>query len=115
MANLIADPAMRSTLGFSDVALLDLSPSRLATLSPHGLFVVDRGYDTVLRYIRPGTHRYYLATDATLDTPANWQPFPLSVSELAAAVKARVRWIGRERDRDEMPQRGRFLYDPISS
>jgi transcriptional regulator with XRE-family HTH domain len=115
MASLIADPSMRPTLGSSDVALLDTSPSRLTNLTPHGLFVVERGSEAILRYIRPGAHCYYLATDATLDTPADWEPFPVSASELAAAVKARVRWIGRERDRDLLPQRGRFLYDPISS
>ncbi len=112
MASLIADPSMRS-LGSSDVALLDTSPSRLTNLAPQGLFVVERGNEAILRYIRPGAHRYYLATDATLDTPSDWEPFPASA--FAAAVKARVRWIGRERDRDLLPQRGRFLYDPISS
>jgi transcriptional regulator with XRE-family HTH domain len=129
MASLIADPAMRSTLGSSDVALLDTTPIRPSALAPQGLFVVERGHaagiEAVLRYIRPGAQRFYLATDATLDTPADWEPFPVSASELAAAVKARVRWIGRdwigsdrpgrERVEDALSQRGRFLYDPISS
>ena len=119
MASLIADPSMRFTLGSSDVALLDTAPSRPSTLSPQGLFVVERGteagFEAVLRYIRPGAYCYYLATDATLDAPADWEPLPVSPSEIIAAVKARVRWIGRERDRDELPQRGRFLDDPISS
>jgi hypothetical protein len=119
MASLIADPSMRATLGSSDVALLDISPSRSSTLAPQGLFVVERGteagFEAVIRYIRPGAHGYYLATDSTLDTPADWEPYPVSASELAAAVKASVLWIGRECDRDALPQRGRFLYDPISS
>jgi hypothetical protein len=119
MASLIADPSMRPTLGPYDVALLDTSPNHPSTLPPQGLFVVERGTgagrEAVLRYIRPGAHCYYLATDGTLDTPADWEPLPVSASELAAALKARVRWIGRERDRDALPQRGRFLYDPISS
>jgi hypothetical protein len=128
MASLIPDPSMRSTVGSSDIALLDTSPSRRSTFAPQGVFVVERGNQTgkeaVLRFIRPGAQRYYLATDTTLDTPLDWEPLPLSASELIAAVKARVRWIGsdwiggdwigRERDGDA-PQRGRFLYDPISS
>jgi hypothetical protein len=128
MASLIADPAMQPTLGSSDVALLDTSPASPFTLAPQGLFVVERdtgaGREAVLRYIRPGFHGYYLATDVTLDTPIDWEPLPVSASELAAAVKARVRWIGsdwiasdklgREHDRDAPPQRGRFLYDAIS-
>jgi len=119
MARLMADPSMRSTLGSSDVALLDISPARGSALAPQGLYVVERGegagLEAILRYIRPGAYRYYLATDATLDTPVDWEPFPVSASELAAAVKARVRWIGREDHRDALAQRGRFLYDPISS
>jgi hypothetical protein len=99
MASLIADPSMRPTLGSSDVALLDTTPTRPSALAPHGLYVVERGHEdgmeAVIRYIRPGAQRYYLATDSTLDTPADWEPFPVSASELAAAVKARVRWIGQ--------------------
>jgi hypothetical protein len=118
MARLIADPTMRSTLGFSDIVLLDTSPSRPSTLDPQSLFVVERGNETgieaVVRYIRPGANRYYLATDATLDAPAEWEPLAVSASELMAAVKARVRWIGREGDR-ATPHRGRFLDAPISS
>jgi hypothetical protein len=115
MASLLPDPAMQATLGPCDVALLDTSGNWRADLAPQGLFVVERANEAVLRYIRPGASSYYLATDATLDTPADWEPLSLSPSELITAVKARVRWIGRERDRDLLPQRGRFLYDPISS
>jgi hypothetical protein len=120
MAALIADPAMPSIAPY-DVALLDTSPSQLA---PQSLFVIERnteaGREALLRYIRPGAQRYYLATDVTLDAPADWEPLPLSTSDLAAAVKARVRWLGNnwtgnERDLDPQIQRGRFLYDPISS
>jgi hypothetical protein len=125
MASLMADPSMQSALGSSDIALLDTSAIRPSALAPHGLFVVERGaeagIEAVIRYIRPGAHGYYLATDSTLDTPADWEPFPVSASELATAVKARVRWIGSEVIGSEvigseaLPQRGRFLYDPISS
>jgi hypothetical protein len=124
MARLIDDPSMRPTLGSSDIALLDTTPSQSSALAPQGLFVVERvhqtGIEAVIRYIRPGAQRFYLATDATLDTPADWEPFPVSASELAAAVKARVRWLGSEwmgrgREGDPLSQRGRFLYDPISS
>jgi len=111
MANFVPDPAMR-TLASSDLALLDLS--RQSKLAPRGLYVVERSNETVLRYIRPGAQRYYLATDATLDVPADWEPLPVSSSGLAAAVKARVKWIGRECDRDALPQRGRFLDHPTS-
>ncbi len=76
--------------------------------------MIERGNEAILRYIRPGARRYYLATDASLDVPADWEPLPVSSYELAVAVKARVKWIGRERDRDALGQRGRFLDLPTS-
>jgi len=111
MASLVPDPAMR-TLASSDFVLLDTS--RQSKFAPRGLYVVERNNEAVLRYIRPGARRYYLATDTTLDTPADWEPLPVSTPELAAAVKARVKWIGRECDRDVLAQRGRFLDQPTS-
>ncbi len=113
MASLIADPSMPSVASY-DVALLDTAPIRPSKLAPQSLFVIERGNEAVLRYIRPGARNYYLATDLTLDTPADWEPLLLSASELAAAVKARVRWLGNERAGDQQTQRGRFLYEPIS-
>ena len=117
MARLIPDPSMPSTAAY-DVALLDTAPIRPSKLAPQSLFVIERdtkaGREAVLRYIRPGAQHYYLPTDLTLDTPADWEPLPLSAGQLAAAVKARVRWIGsnwtgNERDPDQQAQRGRFL------
>jgi hypothetical protein len=117
MGALLPDPEMPSTLGFCDLALLDTSSAWLSTLDPQGLFAVERlnqGIaEAVLRYIRPGARFYYLATDRTLDTPGAWEPLPATGIGVASAVKARVRWLGRERDPSS--QRGRFLYDPISS
>jgi hypothetical protein len=113
MARLTADPSMPSAAAF-DVALLDTAPIHPARLAPQSLFVIERGREAVLRYVRPGAQHYYLATDLTLDTPSDWEPLPLSAGQLAAAVKARVRWIGsswtgNERDPDQQTQRGRFL------
>jgi len=115
MAKLATDPAMIATLGSYDIALLDTSEQSRAAVSPQGLYVIERSGEAVLRYIRSGTRRYYLVTDADWDSPSAWEWLALSRAQLDAAVKARVIWLGRERDRDAQPQRGRFLYDPISS
>jgi hypothetical protein len=125
MAKLTPDPAI-TTLASYDIALLDISDQCRSTLSPHGLYVIENRGEALMRYIRPGARRYYLATDAHLDKPAAWEPLRLSRAQLSAAVKARVLWLGRERDpapgirpapggRKEALQPGRFLYDPISS
>lgn len=114
MARLRADPLMSRTLAGSDIALVDTSERRRSEVSPEGLYVISRGDQTVLRYLRPGARFYYLVTDANMDEPAQWEA--ISAAELLESVKARVRWLGWERDRDlPMRQRGRFLYDAISS
>lgn len=114
MVKLTADPAMAATLASYDVALLDTSPQGRSAIAPQSLYVIERGGEAVLRYIRAGTRGYYLVSDADLDHPIAWEPVPLSAEKIRDAVKARVLWLGRERDRNA-PQRGRFLYDPISS
>jgi hypothetical protein len=66
--------------------------------------------------LRPGSRRYYLLTDATLENPAQWEYLHISRSELSELIKARVLWLGREKDRKlPLSQRGRFLYEVISS
>jgi transcriptional regulator with XRE-family HTH domain len=115
MAQLAGDPEMSATLAGADVALLDLSEQRRRDVVPDGLYVVSRGGEALLRYIRPGARWWYLASDSNLNRPIEWEELRLPVGERLEAVKARVRWLGRERDRNlPMAQRGRFLYDAIS-
>ena len=114
MARLAADAAMFRTLGDSDIALLDTSVERRSEITPDGLYVVSRANEAVLRYIRHGSSGYYLVTDANLDRPREWEQLGTPLAE-PWEVKARVRWLGRQQDRDlPMRQRGRFLFDAIS-
>lgn len=115
MVQLAADRDMPATLEGADIALLDLSEQRRRDVVPDGLYVVSRGGEALLRYIRPGTRSWYLASDTNLSSPIEWEELRLPRVEMLEAVKARVRWLGRERDRNlPMAQRGRFLYDAIS-
>ncbi len=116
MARLAPDPEMRETLAGYDIAILDTSERQRARPSPEGLYAVDRNGEVVLRYLRPGSRCYYLVTDVTLENPAQWEYLRISRSELSGFIKARVLWLGREKDRKlPMSQRGRFLYEVISS
>ena len=116
MARLGADPEISTTLAGDDMALLDISEPRRREIVPEGLYVICRGHEAVLRYIHPGAHSYYLATDGNRNEPICWEPLRVTIEELFGAVKARVRWLGRECDRNlPASQRGRFLYDPIST
>lgn len=114
MAELGTDPAMAATLAPYDVALLDTSEHGRSQIAPHGLYVVERGGEAILRYIRSGARCSYLVTDSDLDQPALWEPLALSPAQLSGVVKARVLWLGSERNRHARDQRGRFWYDPIS-
>jgi hypothetical protein len=115
MTRLASDPNMTATLASYDIALVDTSGRGRSPIAPEGLYVIERRGETVLRYIRWGKRWPYLVSDAVWDNPLAWEPVTLSTARFQDAVKARVVWLGRERDRDVRPQRGRFLYDPISS
>ena len=102
MAELGADPAMCATLKSCDFALLDTSMACRSTISPRELYVVERGGEAVLRFIRSGACTYYLVTDADFDDPTAWQRLERSTVKASGLVKGRVLWLGRERDRDRM-------------
>jgi transcriptional regulator with XRE-family HTH domain len=115
IARLAADPDMRRTLSGADIALLDTSELQRCEITPDGLYAVSLGGEGLLRFIRPGADCYYVAADSNFDQPVRWREFGRTLAELLEVVKARVRWLGRERDRNlPLDQRGRFLYDPIS-
>jgi len=115
MARLTADPAMSVTLAGAEIALLDHSDEQRRNIVPAGLYVVSYEGQALLRYLRPGPLSYYLLTDVNMNHPIAWQRLRLTRAEVFEAVKARVRWLGSERDRNlPMAQRGRFLYDAIS-
>jgi transcriptional regulator with XRE-family HTH domain len=116
MARLAPDAQMSETLGGYDIALLDTSDQQRANPSPEGLYAVERGGEAILRYLRPGARCYYLLSDTALENPDQWEHLNISQKELPGLIKARVLWLGREKDRKlPMSQRGRFLYDVISS
>jgi len=115
MVRIASDSAMATTLSTFDIALVDTSPQVAGAISPRGVYVVERNGEALIRYIRAGAKCHYLVSDRDMNHPTAWEALPLSVAQLTSAVKARVIWLGRERERDAMPQRGRLLYDPISS
>jgi len=112
----VPDPSMYSTLAGFDIAVLDRSPGARVEISPGALYAVERNNEAVFRYIRPGAHGCYLISDTSRDIPALWERVNISKGELPQLLKARVLWLGRERDRELGPGKsGRFLWEPISS
>lgn len=87
------DPSMEASLSGSDIAVLDLTP---AYPSPEALYVIDRGQDAVIRRVRTGARKLYLAADSDLDHPERWEA--LTGHPQAGLSRGRVRWLGRERE-----------------
>jgi hypothetical protein len=84
--------------------------------TPEGLYAVERDGEVVLRYLRPGSRGYYVLTDAAIESPNQWEHLNISPRDLPDLIKARVLWLGREKNRKmPMHQSGRFLYEMISS
>ena len=101
--------------GSYDIALLDLSERARSGISARGLYAIERGGEALLRSVRWGAQCHYLVTDAEWNRPIAWERVRMPAQQFHQAVKARVVWLGRERDRDNPDQRGRLLYDPTSS
>ncbi|MDQ6758687.1 MAG: helix-turn-helix domain-containing protein [Acidobacteriota bacterium] len=91
LARLAQDGEMDDSLANSDIVLFDLAPSQP---SPDALYLVDRGQDTIIRRVRPGAHKLYLAADANLDRPESWEALTPPFSP--GVVRGRVRWLGKE-------------------
>ena len=106
----VQDLSMHTTLSPFDIAVLDTSAGARAEISTGGLYVIDRNGEAVFRYMRPGAHGCYLITDTAMDRPELWERVDMGLPDL---VRARVVWLGRERDRHLLPgQAGRFLGRP---
>jgi hypothetical protein len=116
MARLAPDDQMEVTIGGYDMALLDTSVPQRTKPTPEGLYAVERDGEVVLRYLRPGSRGYYVLTDAAIESPDQWEHLNISRRDLPDLIKARVLWLGHEKNRKmPMHQSGRFLYEMISS
>jgi len=95
-ARLLPEAGMRVTLSCCDMALLDTSIAARIADAPDGVFVINRGSDTLVRWIRGGFRALYLADEVNLDQPRQWEKLPMVESERPEFVKARVLWLGAE-------------------
>jgi hypothetical protein len=114
VARLARDSRMRKTLAGADVAAIDLTAEVRREPAPEGLYVVSRKGEAVLRFVRPGQGRFYLPTDDSLDRPALWEALELDGRSHLDIIQGRVKWLGREADRNAPDHRGRVLSDATS-
>ena len=95
-ARLAGDPRMRSTVAEGDLLLLDQSESRRRETDADSLYVVSRGGEGLVRWVRQGARSIYLAAADSYLRPPDWEYVELTGWHVLEVVKARVVWIGRE-------------------
>jgi transcriptional regulator with XRE-family HTH domain len=96
LARLLPDARMSSVQCGSDMALLDISLAARLTDCPADIFVVCRGTDTLLRWIRSGFRTLYITDEQTTNRPQDWEHLPMRWDQRIEIVKARVVWMGKE-------------------
>jgi transcriptional regulator with XRE-family HTH domain len=90
VVSLAPDPEMgfpADDMNLGALALWDRPHSFCA----HGLYIVDRGDDAVVRRIRRGRRHHYLVSDRNVDSPSEWEP-------IAAAdrhTRGEIVWLGK--------------------
>jgi hypothetical protein len=96
LARLIRDDSLAWTLCGHDIALLDFSIDARMNDSPSSLFVVVRGEEPVVRWIRTGSEKIYLAGEQSLNCPLEWERLAIPGQQLHSVIKAKIVWIGSE-------------------
>jgi len=90
------DHRMAEVLNGSDIALLDTSISARLTDSPMSVFIVQRGPEALVRWIRGGFRSLYFADESTMNCPVHWDRLSIREDQRLEVVKGRVMWLGSE-------------------
>ena len=101
LARIAPDLCMSGTLYNCDIALLDLSLTARLEDCASAIFVVERRCEcrtpeSVLRWIRGGFGKLYVANEHNLNHPVNWEALPVVEEQRLQTVRARVIWLGNE-------------------
>jgi transcriptional regulator with XRE-family HTH domain len=96
LGRLVPDHRMAGVLYGCDIALVDTSITARLTDSPRSVFVVQRGPEALLRWIRGGFRSLYLADEGSLNCPVDWERLSIREDQRLEVVKGRVLWIGSE-------------------
>jgi transcriptional regulator with XRE-family HTH domain len=96
LGRLAPDHRMAGILFGCDMVLMDTSISARLADSPLSVFVVQRGPEALLRWVRGGFRSLYLADEGTLNCPVGWDRLPIREDQRLEVVKGRALWIGSE-------------------
>jgi hypothetical protein len=95
-AQLAPDLVLPAMVAANDFILLDQNPEVRAKPRGESCWVVAEQAGLRVRYVRLGGTKLYIANEATVRDPRQWEAIPLHDKEITEIVRARIVWIGRE-------------------
>lgn len=98
VAQIGPDLLLPEALAAGDFVLLDRNPAACAQPRGRGCWIVQEHSGLRARYIRLGGTCIYLANQATVSDPRQWDARSLRSRDITEIVRARIVWIGRQMD-----------------
>ena len=97
-ARVAFDPRMAHVLRDGELVVLDCKESAVEQPDPRQLYVVDWRGEGLIRWVRLGSTRLYVAAQDVVDQPLMWQSANLGGKSPREFVKARVLAVPNPRD-----------------
>jgi hypothetical protein len=96
VAKIGADLVLPSMVAANDFILLDRNPELRSRPQGNSCWVVAEPSGLRIRYVKLDGTKVYLANQATVGNPSQWESISLRGRNITDIVKARIVWIWRE-------------------
>ena len=96
VAILTEDRAMKPRFQAGDTVLLDAAEQSRLNPDPCNPYVVQTPKGALVRYVRQGGRRVYLASEESLEFPDRWDCISLVDRHILDIVRSRIVWMGRQ-------------------
>ena len=93
---LTEDRAMKPRFQAGDTVLLDSAEDSRLHPDPCSPYVVHAPQGALVRYVRQGGRRLYLASEESLEHPDRWECISLVDRHILDIVRSRIVWMGRQ-------------------
>jgi plasmid maintenance system antidote protein VapI len=90
------DPSMEPRFRGGDIVYYEQSPRDLTLPDPKGIYLVHYNDRLIVRYLRMGGQRLYLASEESLQAPVRWDYVSLTGRNVLEIVRGRIVWICRK-------------------
>ena len=100
MVKLEHDASLYPYFQEGDLALMDRAPLTREALLATSIYLVQTSRGTLVRLVRAGGTRLYLATPGNTGEPRQWDYVPLPRQDVREVIQGRLVWIGRALEPD---------------